>query len=106
MANISKIDRRAEKEKQRAARNRREIIAAGLSRRDMLKMGLLTAGGLLVPVSGLSVRARNSRPVLVRNRNKLPVANNGGFGKELVTTPLHNGHPPAEPDGNPCDYYG
>ena len=47
MANISKIDRSAEKEKQRAAKNRREIIAAGLSRRDMLKMGLLTGAGLL-----------------------------------------------------------
>lgn len=38
MANISKINRRAEKEKQQAAKNRREIIAAGLSRRDMLRV--------------------------------------------------------------------
>src|SRR5688572_22217949 len=60
MANISKINRRAEKEKQQAAKNRREIIAAGLSRREMLKMGLLTSAGLLVPMSGLSVRARTS----------------------------------------------
>src|SRR5688500_707593 len=60
MANISKIDRRAEKEKQRAAKNRREIIAAGLSRREMLRMGLLTSAGLLIPMSGLSVRARSS----------------------------------------------
>ena len=212
MANISKIDRRAEKEKQQAARNRRELIAAGLSRRDMIKMGLLTSAGLLVPMSGLSVRARSSagrlldsgsgsgpsspptrpfvqpftrmtvkqpvatlnptptiipniaggegrtiphqafsqfapvkfyeveqrlsnivthpdlpaqplwgfdglvpgplyverygQPVLVRNRNNLPVANNGGFGKELVTTHLHNGHTPSESDGNPCDNFG
>src|SRR5688572_33090952 len=60
MANISKIDRRAEKEKQQAAKNRREIISAGLSRRDMLRMGLLTSAGLLIPMSGLSVRARSS----------------------------------------------
>ena len=60
MANISKINRRAEKEKQQAAKNRREIIAAGLSRREMIKMGLLTSAGMLVPMSGLSVRARNS----------------------------------------------
>ena len=60
MANISKIDRKAEKLQQQAARNRREIVAAGLSRRDMLRMGLLTGAGLLVPMSGLSVRARNS----------------------------------------------
>ena len=60
MANISKIDRKAEKQKQQAAKNRREIISAGLSRREMVKMGLLTTAGLLVPLSGLSVRARNS----------------------------------------------
>ena len=211
MANISKIDRRAEKEKQQAATNRREIVAAGLSRRDMLRMGLLTGAGLLVPMSGLSVRARTSagrpfydsgsgsgpaspptppfvqpftrltvkqptavlnpaptvipntaagegriiphqafsqfppvkfyeveqrlanivthpalpvqplwsfdglvpgplyverygKPILVRNHNNLP-ANNGGFGKNLVTTHLHNGHTPAESDGNPCDFF-
>src|SRR5262249_47020040 len=41
-----------------AAKNRRELIAAGLtSRRDLLKMGLLTAGGMLVAKSGLSARA-------------------------------------------------
>jgi hypothetical protein len=40
----------------------------------------------------------------VRNHNNLP-ANNGGFGKNFVTTHLHNGHTPAESDGNPCDYF-
>jgi len=41
-----------------AAKNRRELIAAGLtSRRDLMKMGLLTAGGMLVAKSGLSARA-------------------------------------------------
>ena len=68
MANISKINRRAEKEKQQAAKNRREIIAAGLSRRDMIRMGLLTGAGLLVSMSGLSVRARNSAGPPVRQR--------------------------------------
>jgi FtsP/CotA-like multicopper oxidase with cupredoxin domain len=211
MANISKIDRRAEKEQQQAAKNRREIVAAGLSRREMLRLGLLTSAGLLIPMSGLSVRARTSagrpfydsgpgsgpsspptppfvqpfvrltvkqpsavlnpvptvipntadgegrtiphqaftqfppvkfyeveqrlanivthpalpvqplwgfdglvpgplyverygKPILVRNHNNLP-ANNGGFGKNLVTTHLHNGHTPAESDGNPCDFF-
>ena len=47
---------------------------------------------------------RYGRPVLVRNHNNLP-ANNGGFGKNLVTTHLHNGHTPAESDGNPCDFF-
>jgi FtsP/CotA-like multicopper oxidase with cupredoxin domain len=41
-----------------AAKNRRELIAAGLtSRRDLFKMGLLTAGGMLVAKAGLSARA-------------------------------------------------
>jgi FtsP/CotA-like multicopper oxidase with cupredoxin domain len=41
-----------------AAKNRRELIAAGLtSRRDLFKMGLLTAGGMLVAKGGLSSRA-------------------------------------------------
>src|ERR1051326_3856504 len=46
-----------------AAKNRRELIAAGLtSRRDLFKMGLLTAGGMLVPKLGLSARARSEVP--------------------------------------------
>jgi FtsP/CotA-like multicopper oxidase with cupredoxin domain len=48
-----------------AAKNRRELIAAGLtSRRDLFKMGLLTSAGMLVPKLGLSARARSvSRPI-------------------------------------------
>ncbi|HYY42107.1 MAG TPA: hypothetical protein VE775_05195, partial [Pyrinomonadaceae bacterium] len=204
MANISKINRRLEQEKRAAAKNRREIIAAGLSRRDMLKMGLLTSVGLLVPKMGLSVRARTTsgalsggvpsspptrpfvqpfarmtvkqpvpslspaptvlpntaagegrsiphqaltkfppvkfyeveqrlapisvhpdlptqplwgfdgivpgplyvarygEPILVRNHNNLPPdGQNNGFGKNRVTTHLHNGHTPSESDGFP-----
>src|SRR5580692_5808235 len=42
-----------------AGKNRRELIAAGLtSRRALCKMGLLTAGGMLVAKSGLSARAQ------------------------------------------------
>src|SRR5215470_15954149 len=54
-----KVSRRRYKEAQEAAKNRRELIAAGLtSRRDLFKMGLLTAGGMLVAKSGLSARAQ------------------------------------------------
>ncbi|HET6719790.1 MAG TPA: hypothetical protein VFH22_09095, partial [Rhodocyclaceae bacterium] len=36
----------------------REITREGLKRRDLLKMGLLSAGsGLLLPIQGLSLRA-------------------------------------------------
>ena len=41
-----------------AAKNRRELIAAGLAnRRDLMKMGLLAPSGMLVAMSGLSSRA-------------------------------------------------
>src|SRR6516225_6171088 len=54
-----KVSRRRYKEMCEAAKNRRELIAAGLtSRRDLFKMGLLTAGGMLVAKSGLSARAQ------------------------------------------------
>ena len=54
-----KISRRRYQDAQEAAENRRELIAAGLtSRRDLFKMGLLTAGGMLVAKSGLSARAQ------------------------------------------------
>ncbi|HEY0431659.1 MAG TPA: multicopper oxidase domain-containing protein, partial [Pyrinomonadaceae bacterium] len=54
MAFISKRNRRREKDKQTAAHNRRELIAGGFKRRDLLKMGLLTSAGLLIPKKGLS----------------------------------------------------
>jgi FtsP/CotA-like multicopper oxidase with cupredoxin domain len=54
-----KVSKRRFKEMCDAANNRRELIAAGLtSRRDLFKMGLLTAGGMLVAKSGLSARAQ------------------------------------------------
>src|SRR5437763_17104576 len=40
-----------------ARRNRQEIIEAGLNRRELFKMGLLTGGGYLVAKSGLSAWA-------------------------------------------------
>jgi FtsP/CotA-like multicopper oxidase with cupredoxin domain len=53
-----KVSRARYREMLVAAKNRRELIAAGLtSRRDLFKMGLLTAGGMLVAKSGLSSRA-------------------------------------------------
>src|SRR5258708_36063972 len=53
-----KVRRSRYKEMLAAAKNRRELIAAGLtSRRELFKMGLLTAGGMLIAKSGLSSRA-------------------------------------------------
>jgi FtsP/CotA-like multicopper oxidase with cupredoxin domain len=53
-----KVSRARYREMVNAAKNRRELIAAGLtSRRELFKLGLLTAGGMLVAKSGLSARA-------------------------------------------------
>src|SRR6185503_15459218 len=60
MANISKRNRRREREIRNAAKNRREIIAARLNRRDMIKAGLLTGAGYLIQKNGLSARAQFS----------------------------------------------
>src|SRR5215472_15124582 len=48
------------REAETAARNRREIIAAQLTRRDLMKMGLLTGAGYLIPKHGLSARPKKS----------------------------------------------
>src|ERR1044072_4825748 len=60
MAYISKRNRKQEKDRQIAAHNRRELVAAGFKRRDLLKMGLLTSAGLLIPKKGLSAHPINS----------------------------------------------
>src|SRR5450432_3295011 len=53
-----KVSRKRYKEMQNAAKNRRELIEAGLSgHRELMKLGLLTASGMLVAKSGLSARA-------------------------------------------------
>lgn len=60
MAYISKINRKRKREAIAAQKNRREIIAAQLNRRDMMKLGLLTSAGYLIPVKGLSARPLNT----------------------------------------------
>jgi FtsP/CotA-like multicopper oxidase with cupredoxin domain len=75
-----KVSRRVYKEMQNAAKNRQELIKAGLtSRRDLFKMGLLTAGGMLVAKNGLSARAaygstgqQTTIPPSGSNQNCLP----------------------------------
>lgn len=59
MAYISKRDKQREKERQNATKNRRELIEAGFSRRDLIKMGLIASSGMLIPKRGLSARARD-----------------------------------------------
>jgi FtsP/CotA-like multicopper oxidase with cupredoxin domain len=49
-----KVSRARWKEMLNATKNRRELIAAGLTRRELFKMGLLTSAGYLVAKKGLS----------------------------------------------------
>ncbi|HXG67714.1 MAG TPA: multicopper oxidase domain-containing protein [Blastocatellia bacterium] len=73
MAYISKIDRRRERERKIAAKNRRELIAAQLTRRDLMKMGLLTSAGYLIPKKGLSARAESGGRYVVDDPQSPPV---------------------------------
>jgi FtsP/CotA-like multicopper oxidase with cupredoxin domain len=52
-----RVSRARYKEMLNAAKNRRELIAAQYDRRELIKMGLVTAAGLLAPIKGLSARA-------------------------------------------------
>lgn len=60
-----KVSKAKHKEMANAAKNRRELIAAGLfNRRDLMKMGLLTSAGFLVQKSGLSARIGSMFPMM------------------------------------------
>ena len=56
-ANGERVSRVRWKAMYDAFKNRQELIKAGFTRRDLMKMGLLTAGGMLVSKMGLSTRA-------------------------------------------------
>jgi FtsP/CotA-like multicopper oxidase with cupredoxin domain len=58
-----KVSRARHKEMINAQKNRRDIIAAQLTRREMIKMGLLTGAGYLIAKPGLSARAAAPIPV-------------------------------------------
>src|SRR5881394_1258049 len=54
MVFISKRNRRREREIQQALNNRLELVKAGFTRRDLMKMGLMTGAGVLIPKLGLT----------------------------------------------------
>src|SRR5688500_2292530 len=72
MVYISKRNRRKEKDKEIAANNRRELIAAGFKRRDLLKMGLLTSAGMLIPKKGLSAHPLTSAGFVAEDEPNSP----------------------------------
>jgi FtsP/CotA-like multicopper oxidase with cupredoxin domain len=95
-----KRSRRTLKEIANATKNRREIIAARLSRREMIRMGLLTSAGMLVPVRGLSARWRDPKhraplddpesPPTTPFVEPLNTAMNGGMPIKVKETPNPN----------------
>jgi len=54
MVFISKRNRRREREIQQALNNRLELVKEGFTRRDLIKMGLMTGAGVLLPKAGLT----------------------------------------------------
>lgn len=66
-----RVSRKRYEEMLQVAENRRELVAAGLtSRRDLMKLGLLTAGGMLVAKSGLSAQVQTQilpAPAFIRS---------------------------------------
>ena len=51
-----------------ARRNRGEIVASGLTRRDLIKLGLVTSAGYLIAKRGLSSRASGQTLLSPRTR--------------------------------------
>src|SRR5437762_2487047 len=84
-----------------ARRNRRELIAAKLGRRDLMKLGLLTASGLLVAKRGLSARVAGatSSPPTTPFIAPLPIPR--VLEPQASMTPA----PPSESDGFPADFF-
>jgi len=55
-ANGARVSRRRWKEMYQAFKNRQELVAAGFTRRDLMRMGLIGSTGMLIAKSGLSSR--------------------------------------------------
>ena len=79
-----------------AQRNRQEIVKAKLNRREMMRLGLLTAGGTLIAKAGLSARA-------FADQGPGGGGSGGGGGLTPLTTPGVDGppSPPATPWAQP-----
>src|SRR5262245_23780698 len=94
MAHISKRNRRREKDRQTAANNRRELIAAGFKRRDFFKMGLLTTAGMLIPKKGLSAHPITSSGIAYDNPQSPPTT---PFQEDMPRLPVLQTVPALNP---------
>ena len=98
-----KVSKRRFKEMEEAAKNRRELIAHGLtSRRDLLRMGLLTAGGMLVAKSGLSARAQVNNGTVTTQKGQSGGGSNQSPGtNQNCVLSNQQGSPKVQPFKNP-----
>jgi hypothetical protein len=75
------------REAENARKNRLEIVKAysqgQVSRRELMKWGLITAGGLLVPKNGLSPFARSAYGSIPTGAPRSPL-----FGAQAFTQPM------------------
>jgi FtsP/CotA-like multicopper oxidase with cupredoxin domain len=100
---MAKISKTRKKEQRNARKNRQEIAAAGLSRRELFKMGLITSAGFLIPKKGLSARALNSAgvrddceesPATTPFVEPLPTLANGGMVTNTTVNSFAECFPP------------
>ena len=93
----SKASKARQREAQNALRNREEIVKARslgqVSRRDLLKAGVFTAGGLLLPIHGLSPFVRSAYAAVPTGAPRSPLAFDRPFQAPLLR--CHNLTPHA-----------
>jgi hypothetical protein len=86
-------------EAENAMRNRAEVVKARslgqISRRDLIKAGVFTAGGLLVPITGLSPFAKSAYAAVPTGAPRSPVPAPGDIPWSQPFLRLHNLKPHA-----------
>jgi len=93
----SKASKARQREAQNAMRNREEVIKARslgqMSRRDFVKAGVFTTGGLLVPISGLSPFARSAYASVPTGAPRSPLPYDRPFQATLLRCHNLTPHP-------------
>jgi FtsP/CotA-like multicopper oxidase with cupredoxin domain len=97
-----RISRKRFRQNAREAETRRELIAAKVSRRDMMKMGLLTGAGLLAPMCGISARAQSTSSEV----NQANLQNSTGITIPVGQPEFQNASPRVTPFVAPLPIMG
>lgn len=93
----NKNSKARQREAENAMRNRAEIVRAHsqgqISRRDLLKAGLITAGGLLLPIHGLSPFVRSAYAAVPTGAPRSPLPFDRPFTSPLLRCHNLTPHP-------------